>query len=57
MAREDWGIRLHKDLLKTNLENVLKSLENDSHLSVDLLCNMKKCFHACRVAEGGHFEI
>ncbi len=30
MAREDRGIRLHKDVLKTNLENVLKSLENDS---------------------------
>jgi hypothetical protein len=57
MAREDRGVRLHKDVLKRNLENVLKSLENDSDLFVDLLFNMKKCFDACRVAQGGHFEI
>lgn len=54
MANEDRRERYNYDVLETNLENTLKDLENDTDLSVDLLCSMRKRFDALRAARGGH---
>ena len=54
MASEDRRNRYSYDVLKTNLESTLKDLEDDTDLSIDLLCSMKKRFDALEAARGGH---
>ena len=54
MASEDRQNRYNYDILKTNVENTLKDLENDTDLFIDLLCSMKKRFDALKAAGGGH---
>ncbi|CAF4570073.1 unnamed protein product, partial [Rotaria sp. Silwood2] len=52
MASEDRQNRYNYDILKTNVENTLKDLENDTDLFIDLLCSMNKRFDALKAAEG-----
>ena len=50
MWSEDRQNRYSYDILKTNVENILKDLENDTDLSIDLLCLMEKkiwCSQSC----------
>ena len=54
MASEDRQNRYDYDILKTNIENTLNDLENDTDLFVDLLCSMRKRFDALSAARGGH---
>ncbi len=54
MASEDRQNRYNHDILKTNAENTLKNLENDTDLFIDLLCSLRKRFDALKAAEGGH---
>ncbi len=54
MASEDRKDRYNYDILKTNVENTLKDLENDTDLFIDLLCSMRKRFDALKAAGGGH---
>ena len=54
MATEDRQNRYSYDVLKSNLQNALKNLEDDTDLFVDLLCSMRKRFDALRAAGGGH---
>ena len=51
---EDRQNRYNYDILKTNVENTLKDLENDTDLFIDLLCSMRKRFDALKAAGGGH---
>jgi hypothetical protein len=48
MAAEDRQDRYNYDVLKTNLENALQDLEDDTDLFVDLLCSMRKRFDALK---------
>ncbi|CAF1388175.1 unnamed protein product [Rotaria sp. Silwood1] len=57
MANEDRRSRYNYDTLKTNLENTLKDLENDTDLFIDLLCSMRKRFDALKAADGGHTKF
>jgi hypothetical protein len=54
MLSEDRQNRYNYDILKTNVENILKDLENDTDLFIDLLCSMRKRFDALKAAGGGH---
>ena len=54
MATADRQNRYSYDVLKTNLENALENLEDDTDLFIDLLCSMRKRFDALRAAQGGH---
>ncbi|CAF0900670.1 unnamed protein product [Rotaria sordida] len=54
MSSEDRQNRYNYDILKTNVENTLKDLENDTDLFIDLLCSMRKRFDALKAAGGGH---
>ncbi|CAF2973001.1 unnamed protein product [Rotaria sp. Silwood2] len=54
MASEDRQDRYNYYILKTNVENTLKDLENDTDLFIDLLCSMRKTFDALTAAAGGH---
>ena len=52
MANEDRRDRYNHDALKTNLENTLQDLEDDTDLFSDLLCSMRKRFDALKAADG-----
>ena len=54
MASEDRQNRYNHDILKTNLENTLKDLENDTDLFIDLLYATRKRFDVLKAAVGGH---
>jgi hypothetical protein len=54
MLSEDRQNRYNYDILKTNVENTLKYLENDTDPFIDLLCSMRKRFDALKAAGGGH---
>ncbi|CAF1317657.1 unnamed protein product [Rotaria sordida] len=54
MSSEDRQNRYNYDILKTNVENILKDLENDTDLFIDLLCSMRKRLDALKAAGGGH---
>lgn len=54
MASEDRQNRYSYDVLKSNLENTLQDLENDTDLFIDLLCSMRNRFDALKAARGGH---
>jgi hypothetical protein len=54
MTSEDCRDRYNYDVLKTNLENTLKDLEDDTDLFIDLLCFMRKRFDALEAAREGH---
>ncbi|CAF3836053.1 unnamed protein product [Rotaria sordida] len=54
MSSEDHQNRYNYDILKTNVENILKDLENDTDLFIDLLCSMRKRLDALKAAGGGH---
>ena len=54
MAGEDRQNRYSYDVLKTNIENTLRDIEDDTDLFTDLLCSMRKRFDALKAAEGGH---
>jgi hypothetical protein len=54
MTSEDRRDRYNYDVLKTNLENTLKDLEDDTDLFIDLLCSMRKRFDALEAVRGGH---
>ena len=57
MANEDHRDRYNYDALKTNLENTLQDLEDDTDLFSDLLCSMRKRFDALQAADGGHTKF
>lgn len=57
MAIEDRQNRYNYDILKTEVENTLKNLENDTDIFIDLLCSMRKRFDALRAARGGHTDF
>ena len=48
ITSEDRQNRYDYHILKTNVENTLKNLENDTDLFIDLLCSMRKGFDAPR---------
>ena len=54
MSDEDRQNRYNYDILKTNVANTLKDLENDTDLFIDLLRAMRKRFDALKAARGGH---
>ncbi|CAF1517894.1 unnamed protein product [Didymodactylos carnosus] len=54
MTSEDRRDRYNYDVLKTNLENTLKDLEDDTDLFIDLLCSMRKIFDALDAAREDH---
>ena len=54
MANADRQNRYNYDILKTNLDNILNHLENDTNLFIDLLCSMR---NAIKAAEGGHSKF
>jgi hypothetical protein len=54
MLSEDRQNRYNHDILKTNVENTLKYLENDTDPFIDLLCSMRKRFDALKAAVRGH---
>jgi hypothetical protein len=54
MLSEDRQNRYNYDILKTNVENTLKYLENDTDPFIDLLCSMRKRCDALKAAGGGH---
>ena len=54
MANEDRRDRYNYHALKTNLENTLQDLEDDTDLFSDLLCSMRKRFDALKAADGDH---
>ena len=54
MANEDCQNRYNYDILKSNLENTLEDLENDTDLFIDLLCSVRNRFDALKAARGGH---
>ncbi len=54
MTSEDRRDRYNYDVLKTNLENTLKDLEDDTDLFIDLLCFMRKIFDALEAAREDH---
>ena len=54
MAGEDRQNRYSYDVLKTNIENTLRDIEDDTDLFIDLLCSMRKRFDGLKAAEGGH---
>ena len=54
MTNEDRQNRYDYDVHKSNLENTLEDLENDTDLFIDLLCSMRNRFYALKTARGGH---
>jgi hypothetical protein len=54
VASEDRKDRYNYDILKINVENTLKNLDNDTDLFIDLLCSRRKRFDALKAAGGGH---
>ena len=54
MTNEDGRDRYNYDAFKTNLENTLQDLEDDTALFSDLLCSMRKRFDVLKAADGGH---
>jgi len=46
--------RYNYNVLKTNLENTFKDLEDDTDLFIDLLCYMGKRFDALEAVKGAH---
>ena len=57
MANEDRRDRYNCDTLKTNLENTLQDLEDDTDLFSDLLCSMRKRFDALKTTDGDHMKF
>ena len=57
MENEDRRDRYNYDAFKTNLENTLQDLEDDTDLFSDLLCSMQKRFDALKVADGAHMKF
>ena len=57
MVNEDRRDRYNYDALKTNLENTLHDLEDDTDLFSDLLCSMRKRFDALKATDGGHTKF
>ena len=57
MANEDRRDRYNYDALKTDLENTLQDLVDDTGLFSDLLCSMRKRFDALKAADGGHTKF
>ena len=57
MANEDRRDRYNYDALKTNLENTLQDLKDDTDLFSDLLCSMRERFDALKGADGGHTKL
>ena len=57
MANEDRRDRYNYDAPKTNLENTLQDLEDDTDLFSDLLCSMRKRFDALKAADGSHTKF
>jgi hypothetical protein len=51
---EDRRDRYDYDALKTNLENTLSDLEDNTDLFINLLCSIRKRFDALEAARGGH---
>ena len=56
-ANEDRRDRYNYDALKTNLENTLQDLEDNTDLFSDLLCSMRKRFDALKAADGSHTKF
>ena len=54
MSSEDRQNRYKYDLLKTNVENTLMDLENDTDLFINLLYSMRKIVDALRATGEGH---
>ncbi len=54
MTSEDRRNRYNYDVFKTNIENTLKDLEDDTDLAIDLLCSTRKRFNTLKAAQGGH---
>ena len=46
--------RYNYDVLKSNLQNTLEDLENDTDLFIDLLCSVRNRFDALKAAREGH---
>ena len=57
MTNEDRSDRYNYDAFKTNLENTLQDLEDDTDLFSDLLCSMRKTFDALKATDGGHTKF
>ena len=57
MANKNRQNRYNYAVLKTDLENTLEDLEDDTDLFIDLLCTMRKRFDALRATEGVHTKF
>ena len=53
-TNEDRRDRYNYDILRINLENTLKDLEDDAELFTDLLCSIRKRFDGLETAREGH---
>ena len=54
---EDRRDRYDYDVLKTDLENILSDLEDDTDLFINLLRSTRKRFHVLEAARGGHINF
>ena len=57
MVNEDRQNTYNYNILKTNLENTLNHLENNTDLVINFLCSKRKRFYALKAAEGGHSKF
>ena len=54
ITNEDRQNRYNYDVRKSNLENTVEDLENDTDLFIDLLCSMRNRSDALKAAREGH---